>query len=264
VTRLETLHKQNPGDALTRQFLSNAHWNRAQALSALKRLAEALADWERAVELLPAAKRPPSQLFLAGKQVDFGTLLLSQKRSEEALPWYDRALAILEPLHTQGPDNVTTRRFLRDAHLGRARTLDDLKRHDEALRHWGPAVELSPSAQRPSVQLGRARGRVLAGKVAEAVAVTAALTTDPATPGHLLCGAGCIYSLAAAAAKEAKQRQAYAGQALALLRRARAAGFFNDRPMVESLKKDTDLDPLRQREDFQKFVAELEAAAAKK
>ena len=53
----------------------------------------------------------------------------------------------------------------------------------------------------------------------------------------------------------------YAGQALALLRRAKAAGFFKDRAKIERLKRDSDLAPLRQRADFQKFVAELEAAA---
>ena len=53
----------------------------------------------------------------------------------------------------------------------------------------------------------------------------------------------------------------YARQALALLRRAQAAGFFKDRAKIERLKKASDLAPLQQREDFRKFVAELEAAA---
>ena len=51
------------------------------------------------------------------------------------------------------------------------------------------------------------------------------------------------------------------GQALVLLRRARAAGFFRNHANIEHLKQDTDLDPLRPRDDFQKFVAELEAPA---
>src|SRR5262249_42980740 len=197
------------------------------------RYPEALADWERAVGLLPAAERPPSQRYLAGKQVDFGHLLRRQKRFDKALPWYDRALAILEPLHKQGPDDKTTRRFLRNAHWGRAGALADLKRHADALPHWDQAVELSPSAERPLAQWGRALSRVRAGNAAEAVADAAALTKDPATPGVLLYNGACVYSLAAAAAKsDAKQREAYAGQALALLRRAQAAGFFKDRRKV--------------------------------
>jgi hypothetical protein len=43
--------------------------------------------------------------------------------------------------------------------------------------------------------------------------------------------------------------------------RAQAAGFFKDRKLVEQEKKDPNLDALRPREDFRRFVAELEAAA---
>jgi hypothetical protein len=47
---------------------------------------------------------------------------------------------------------------------------------------------------------------------------------------------------------------------LALLRRAQTAGFFKDRLKMEQLKRDADLDSLRSRSDFTKFVAEVEAA----
>ena len=46
----------------------------------------------------------------------------------------------------------------------------------------------------------------------------------------------------------------YADQAMAMLRDAVAKGYKD----VVHMKKDTDLDPLRQREDFKKLVAELE------
>jgi hypothetical protein len=97
--------------------------------------------------------------------------------------------------------------------------------------------------------------------VAEAAADVAALTQGPATPGAVLCDSACVCARAAASAPEGERQEAYAGQALALLRRAQAAGFFKDRAKIERLKKDSDLAPLRQREDFRKLVAELEAAA---
>jgi hypothetical protein len=102
---------------------------------------------------------------------------------------------------------------------------------------------------------------VQAGQVAEAVADAEALTKDARAPSARCCEAAGVFSLASAAAQEAGQREEYAGQALALLRRARAAGFFQDRRKVAYLKKDPDLAPLRSREDFRKFVAELEAAS---
>jgi hypothetical protein len=108
--------------------------------------------------------------------------------------------------------------------------------------------------------LARARGWVQAGKVAEAAADVAALTQGPATPGAVLRDGACVYARAAASAPEGEQREAYAGQALALLRRAQAAGFFKERKQVEQVKSTPDLKPLRSRDDFKKFVAELEAA----
>ena len=55
-------------------------------------------------------------------------------------------------------------------------------------------------------------------------------------------------------AKRQAAMQFYGGQAMAMLRDAIAKGFKD----VAHMKKDTDLHPLRQREDFKKLVAELE------
>jgi tetratricopeptide (TPR) repeat protein len=56
--------------------------------------------------------------------------------------------------------------------------------------------------------------------------------------------------------ERAKQVQFYGDQAMAMLRDAVAKGYKD----AAHMKKDTDLDPLRSREDFKKLVAELEAA----
>jgi hypothetical protein len=92
------------------------------------------------------------------------------------------------------------------------------------------------------------------------VADAEALTKDARAPSARCCEAACVFSLASAAAKDAGQREAHAGQALALFRRAQAAGFFKDRAKIERLKRDSDLAPLRSRQDFRELVAELEAA----
>jgi hypothetical protein len=51
--------------------------------------------------------------------------------------------------------------------------------------------------------------------------------------------------------------QSYGDRALQALRQAVAKGYKDPALM----KKDTDLDPLRQRDDFKKLLAEVEAAA---
>jgi tetratricopeptide (TPR) repeat protein len=111
-------------------------------------------------------------------------------------------LALPGPLHQLEPHDGTTRRFLHDAHSGRAQALADLNRHREALADWDRALELSPPAERPGAQLARARSRLHTGKAAEAVADAEALTQDPATPGGILYGAARAYSLAAAALQD--------------------------------------------------------------
>jgi tetratricopeptide (TPR) repeat protein len=246
-----------------RRCLRNGLWGRAEALDDLKRPGEALNDWARAAELSPPAERLLVLREQAGRHVSYANRLCHEQRPADALAWYDRALAILEPLHKeQGRRDITTRRFLRNAHVRRAQALDKLKRHAEALPHWDRAAELSPPDQRPSVRMDRAASQARAGKAAEAVAEAEVLAKDPAASGNHLYNAACVYALASAAVKDdAKQQEAYAGQAVALLRRAQSTGLFKDRKWVEHLKKDTDLDVLRSREDFKKCVAELEAAA---
>jgi hypothetical protein len=66
----------------------------------------------------------------------------------------------------------------------------------------------------------------------------------------------CLHSLMIA---KAEDRGKQADLAMDWLQQAVAAGYKD----VASLKKDTDLDPLREREDFKKLIAELEKGVKK-
>jgi tetratricopeptide (TPR) repeat protein len=251
-----------------REQLAVNHNTLGCLLRELGRLAEAEAAHRRSLALQEKLAAefsavPRYQVQLAGSLVNSGHLLRKQQRPAEALSRTDRALALLQALRRREPRDPTTRQSLCGAHAGRAQALDDLRRHREALADWDRALELSPPAERPAAQLARARSRLLAGKAAEAVADVEALARDRATPGFILYNAACVYALAAALPDGPGRREGYAGRALALLRRAQGAGFFKDRRNVGHLKRDTDLEALRTRDEFQKLVAELEAAAAK-
>ena len=65
----------------------------------------------------------------------------------------------------------------------------------------------------------------------------------------------CSYALCIPLTDKSDMKEQYAVQAIELLRQA-AAGGFKD---VDHMKKDSDLDALRQRDDFKKFVAELQS-----
>jgi hypothetical protein len=81
----------------------------------------------------------------------------------------------------------------------------------------------------------------------------------------------CIYSLSAAAAgkdgklspAERSQRpEQYAVRAVKYLQQAATAGYFKNAATIEHMEKDTDLDPLRTRPDYQNLLADLEKRAS--
>ena len=125
-------------------------------------------------------------------------------------------------------------------------TEPERKRQQEAI---AAAVELNRRAD-------RANSLVQDGKVAEAVAEVAELTKNPSWNAGQWYDFACVYSLASA--KIADKKKEYADRAMELLQKAVKAGW-ND---AEHTAKDTDLDPLRDREDFKKLLADLEKKPA--
>jgi hypothetical protein len=94
-----------------------------------------------------------------------------------------------------------------------------------------------------------------------------ALSTDPRITSEGLYDLACVMSLSAAAVRQDKRlapgesglrAEQYATRAVALLVRSRDAGIFRDPATREQFTKDADLDPLRSRDDFRKFVDSLE------
>ena len=86
------------------------------------------------------------------------------------------------------------------------------------------------------------------------------------TDAGSLYNAACFRALTAAvqaknpAADAARLAKDDADRAMQWLQKAVQAGYKN----AAHMKKDTDLDPLREREDFKKLLAELEKGAEKK
>jgi hypothetical protein len=105
----------------------------------------------------------------------------------------------------------------------------------------------------------------LSGEAVQAAAEAEAVAGADAKPGELY-DAACVFSQASEATARAKGMpegersrlaEQYAGRAVALLRQARQAGFFKDAAAVDLLEKDSDLEPLRSREEYRKLLAEL-------
>ncbi len=87
--------------------------------------------------------------------------------------------------------------------------------------------------------------------MAEAVADVAEATKNPSWNTGQWYDFACVYSLASA--KVADKKKEYADRAMELLQQAVKVGW-ND---LEQTANDTALDPLRDREDFKKLLADL-------
>jgi serine/threonine protein kinase/tetratricopeptide (TPR) repeat protein len=196
---------------------------------------------------------PQYQVELGGSYCNFGNLVCYEGKPADSLHWYDLAIRTLAPVYEKDRRHEMARQFLRNSHSNRAEAYDQLKKHAEAVKDWDKAVELSSRPEQPSYRAGRANSRLHAGQVAGAVAEVEELTKASKCSAARWYDFACVYAVASG--KVADKKQEYAARAMELLRQAVKAGFKD----AAHLAKDTDLEPLRGREDFKKLLAELEA-----
>ena len=115
-----------------------------------------------------------------------------------------------------------------------------------------------------SAKIQRTGARAMQGDHAQATAEAEALARQgDLNPGHLY-DLACAFSLASAAvdrdrklssADRARLQARHVARAMDFLGQAIAAGWRSP----QLLERDSDMDPLRAREDFRKLLAELEA-----
>ena len=242
-----------------REDLALSHNDLGILLCDLGKRAEAEAAYRQALSIqdklatdFPAV--PQYRIALGGSQVNYALLPREILQPEQALEWSAKAIANLESVLRQVKVDATTQLFLRNAHVARARALDDLKRYAEAAAAWDKAAELSPQPLRPEMRMSRALSRVRAGQVDAATREAEELAKN--ADAGLLYNVACIFALAAARPDESGgslSKEDCAKRAITLLQQAVAKGYNN----AEHMKRDHDLEALREREDFKKLLAEL-------
>jgi tetratricopeptide (TPR) repeat protein len=205
---------------------------------------------------------------LGGTYGNFGTLMRDRGEAAASLNWYAKALATLRPVLAKEPRLVMVRQFLRNAYRSRAEALAQLGKHADAAADWEQALALNDEKQYDGgYRLQWASALVRAGQHAAATVAAEELLQTGNAARTTLYDAACVYAVAVAqAAKQAPRHtssllaERYARRAVALLCQAVQRGFNN----IAHLKKDPDLDSLRQRPDFHQLLAELEAKAPAK
>jgi tetratricopeptide (TPR) repeat protein len=217
---------------------------------------EARIEYEQARDLrqkladqFPAV--PGYQVDLGQSCLNLGILLRDQNQPADSLPYLNKAIETLTAVHEKESRNVLAKQYLQNSHWYRATALERLDRYTESTKDWQKATELSPKPESPEFRTSRATSQARAGRVAEAVAEVAELSKAGEWNSDQWYTFACFYSVASAKATDKKQE--YADRAMELLRKAVLAGWKNGAHMTW----DPDLDPLREREDFKKLLADL-------
>jgi serine/threonine protein kinase len=263
----EKLAADFPAVRVYRQDLAFSHTNLGLLLRILGKRAEAEAHDRQALavkEKLAAdfPTVPAYRVSLAGSYVNFGITLRDRGEPAAALDWFANAIPLLEAVLAQDSRVAIARQYLRNAHWMRAVALRRLARSAEAVEDIDRALALDDGSARSNLRLDRAAALAAqTGDHATAIAEADEMTRGDKVSASTLYDAARVYALSSAAVKDETPRQeSYATQAVALLRRARAAGYFQGGSHVEQLKTDPDLAALRGRADFQALVKDLEAS----
>jgi serine/threonine protein kinase len=260
--------------------LARSHIGRGALLTNAGRLEKAGQDYDQAVSIVKqlladSPSRPEFRQDLATSHNNRGNLLRDTGRLQEAEQDYDQALSLRQQLAADFPN----RPDLRNELAGTYGNLADLR---ERQGNWAAAkrlllegrphhlAALKANDRDPSYrQFYRSHlGMLTAAHAAllepEEAVRTAETCRDlrwdaPRDAYDAACAMSqCVPIVAKQERLGDGQRQEarrfYGDAAMKLLRDAVSKGFKD----VAHMTKDTDLDPLRSREDFQKFVAELE------
>jgi tetratricopeptide (TPR) repeat protein len=265
VDTFERLAADHPDVPAHRLDLAGACSNLALILHVAGKLTEEEELLRKAVRLGEALVREHPYAIdyvaeLGSFEANLGQCLRDQKKTDDALAAYVKAINRLEELLKVQPRHGTARMFLGNAYAGRARTLSWANRHAEALPDWDKAVALAGGPRKRFLQLNRATSQLAVGDYAMVVEQVSAMAADPTATPDDVYNAACNVAQAADLVKKAdklppadRDRQAdeYAARAVGLLRRAAERGFRD----VEHLKADKDLDGLRGRDDYKALLA---------
>jgi serine/threonine protein kinase/tetratricopeptide (TPR) repeat protein len=195
----------------------------------------------------------PYRVDLGVTYCRLGLLAIQGGKPAVSRGWFDHAVRTLTPVVERPPAPHRARQFLLYSHWVRADAHDKLGEYAEAAADWARAAELSPPQERPQVRVAWALSRAHAGQVGEAVAEAAGLRELPGWTAERLYQLARVYAVASG--QSADKKGEYAEQAMVLLQKALKGGHKDHAEM----RQNADLDPLRDRGDFKKLLADLEA-----
>jgi serine/threonine-protein kinase len=245
---IHPLAAQNPGVPQYQLYYGQALFNYGNALERAQKKEEALAHIREATAVLERLTRSTDNLehrmWLGGAYAGLAKTLHAGGNAPEARQAADQAVATLEELFLRDAKFAAASQHLRQAHQVRAQLLAGFDLGAAEVRNGQRALSLAH-----------------AGKFNDAFKEANALAE-----GKDLSAEGC-YTLARVYARllqarkkdDAKGRDLDATRAVAMLRRARKAGFFKEAARSERLRREPDLATLRDRAEFKQLLDQLPA-----
>jgi serine/threonine protein kinase len=209
------------------------------------------------------ADRKHAYLFALGVAQRFEDL----GQSAESMSWLGKVIDALEDLLRQRPDQPDVRAALAQFSGGRALNWFREQRYDLALKDWARRSELTADPLPTNVRIFRAGSLAKQGAHVEAAAEAEALAGASNLGPDDMYNLACTLALAAAAAHRDQnlpptqrdvRAERYAKSAVTWLRKSHSTGFFRIPGAIEQFKKDADFEPLRSRDDFKRFLGEVE------
>lgn len=261
--RTQVLRDQ-PNSETQRVALAEDQINLALLYQTSNRSAEAKQAYTEAETLLrPLVDRPTRNgdhaLSLAAMNINWSYLLRAEDKSQAARQRLDEAVQLTEAVLAQEPQHAGARFQTYNAHGARAQFHESLEQYTEAVRDWDRVVELDPGSQKWLNRVLRAATLARAGDHVRATSEAKALAADPAVIPDGRYNLACAYALSIEAVTaddrlpaEERERLAeqYAAASIALLKKLAEDGYFDDVQHARTLKEDSDLDPLRERDEF--------------
>ncbi|MFO0938409.1 MAG: tetratricopeptide repeat protein [Gemmataceae bacterium] len=191
--------------------------------------------------------------FLGMCYSQLGNILQGRGKPIESLHWFDRAITLMQDDYDQGDQSPSTKNTLLLNYRLRAKLNDELKNYNKAVSDWDRTIEFSPPSEHRFYRANRAYSKVQAGQYASAIADVVELRKIPNWTPDQIYNFACIYSIASRNMPDKKTE--YINTAMELIQLAVKAGFKDH----VNIKADGDLEPLRERDDFKKLIADLEA-----
>lgn len=192
---------------------------------------------------------------------------LEQEKWDEALVWYSKSIEELAPALAIEPRSTDARRSLHDAHLGRGRVNQALKLHEEAAKDYRRTLELSEGERHSNYVNFRPRVLAHLGEHVRATTEAEAIVLAGNVLGSTYKELASVFAqcsgivrndmtLAETVREELVER--YAVRAVKLLATANDKGYFTKLEQVAGLQTSDRLPPILERDDFKRFLFELE------